>query len=142
MRYCNIYLSGKMSGCSLEEQLKWRNQIINAIKYGDYDYDKTVNFFNPPLYYSPSMNEHLTESEVFNFDLYNLRKSDIVVANLDNVDSVGTIMEIAIAKELKIPVIAFCKDLKTLHPWLIECCTRICYDIRETVEHIVKFYLS
>lgn len=40
----NIYLSGGMSNLSLEEQTVWRKTIRDAIKFGDYDYEKTPIF--------------------------------------------------------------------------------------------------
>lgn len=30
-----IYMAGGMSGYTLEEQLKWRNQVKDALLYGD-----------------------------------------------------------------------------------------------------------
>jgi hypothetical protein len=33
-----IYLSGAMGSVSFEEQSKWRRQIIESIKFGDYNY--------------------------------------------------------------------------------------------------------
>lgn len=47
-----------------------------------------------------------------------------------------------IAKEYHIPVIALNKDGNKLHPWLIECSTRICDSMRELVEHVANFYLK
>ena len=51
-------------------------------------------------------------------------------------------MELMLAKELHIPVIGLNKDNMELHPWLIECTTRMCDDLRELVEHVVEFYLK
>ena len=45
MENCRIYLSGAMSGLSFEEQSKWRKQVMNAIKFEDHDYVKSVSFF-------------------------------------------------------------------------------------------------
>jgi hypothetical protein len=76
------------------------------------------------------------------FDLYNLRKSNLVVVNFNAPQSIGTAMELMVAKENKIPVIGLNKDETKLHPWLIECCTRICDSFREIVNHVVNFYLK
>ena len=51
-------------------------------------------------------------------------------------------MELMLAKELKIPIIGLNKEQKEIHPWLLECCTRMCDDMRELVSHIVDFYLK
>ena len=142
MECVKIYLSGGMTGLSLEDQTKWRNRFKNAIKYGEYDIIKDVIFFSPPDYYNFEEEHHKSEREVFEFDLNALRKSDLVVVNFNAPNSIGTAMELILAKELKIPVIGLNKDNLTLHPWLIECTTRMCTDLRELVEHVAEFYLK
>lgn len=142
MEKVKIYLAGGMTGLPYEEQVGWRNRFKDAVKFGEYDLEKTPIFFSPPDYYSPSLYNHVTEREVFEFELNVLRKSDLVVVNFNNPSSIGTAMELAIAKENKTPIIALNKDNIELHPWLEECCTRICYSFRELVEHVVQFYLK
>ena len=143
MKTFKIYLSGAMSGISWDEQTKWRRQFQNAIKFGDYDYEKKVTFFDPTQYYNFEEKRHKNEREVFEFDLYNLRNSNLVIVNLGNNGdkSIGTSMELILAKELRIPVIAFNRNEET-HPWILECCTRVCDNLKEVVEHIVDFYLN
>ena len=140
METCRIYLSGGMSGLSLDEQTKWRKRVQDAIKYG-YEHEKKPVFFDPTQHYSLFEQEHKSEREAFEYDLNALRKSDLVIVNFNAPQSIGTAMELMLAKELRIPVIALNKDHVELHPWLIECCTRICDDLKELVEHIIKFYL-
>lgn len=143
MQNFKIYLSGSMSNSTWEEQTKWRRQFQNAIKFGDYDYEKKVTFFDPTQYYNFEEKKHKSEKEIMEFDLYNLRNSDLVLVNLGNNGdkSIGTSMELMLAKELHVPVIAFGGGKET-HPWILESCTRICDSLRETVEHIVDFYLN
>ncbi len=139
---CRIYLSGGMTGLSLEEQTKWRSQIQNAIKYNGYDYDKNPIFFDPTQRYSLFEKENKTEREAMEYDLNALRKSDLVIVNFNASQSIGTAMELILAKEYRIPVIGLNKDSVDLHPWISECCTRICDTTRELVEHVVEFYLK
>ena len=143
MKNFKIYLSGAMSGISWEEQTKWRSQFQNAIKFGDYDYEKKVTFFDPTQYYNFEEKRHKSEKEIMEFDLYNLRNSDLVLVNLGNSGdkSIGTSMELMLAKELHIPVIAFNSN-KEIHPWISEVCLRICDNLKEAVEHVVEFYLN
>lgn len=143
MKNFKIYLSGAMSGVSWEVQTKWRRQIKDAIKFGDYNYKKSVEFFDPTQFYNFEEKYQKSEREVMEFDLYNLRNSDLVIVNLDNGGdkSIGTSMELALAKELRIPVIAFGGSEET-HPWILETCSRMCNDIREAVSHVVDFYLN
>lgn len=137
-----IYLAGGMTGLTLEEQTKWRNKFKDAIQYGEYDLIKTPIFFSPADHYSLFETEHKSEREVMEFDLYNLRRSDLVVVNFNSPKSIGTAMELMFAKENKIPVIGLNKDCIELHPWLVECCVRICSDFRELVSHVTNFYLK
>ena len=142
MSLVRVYLSGGMGNLSFEEQSKWRMQIVNAIKYGEYDYEKKVAFFNPVNYYNFQEVRHKSEREAMEFDLYNLRNSDLVIVNFNDHKSIGTACELILAKELHIPVIGINKDNQELHPWLVECTTRMCSSIREAVEHVVEFYLN
>ena len=142
MEVVKVYLSGGMSELSLEEQTKWRNKVQNAIKYGDFDLNKNVVFFDPTQYFSIFTSEHKSEREAMNFDLYNLRKSDLVIVNFNAPKSIGTAMELMLAKELNIPIVGLNKDGVELHPWLIECTDRMCTDMKELVNYIVDFYLK
>lgn len=142
MNKVKIYLSGGMGSLSLEEQSKWRKQVQDAIKFGDYDCEKKAIFFNPVNYYNFEEVKNKTEREIMEFDLYNLRNSNLVIVNFNDEKSIGTAMELMLAKELQIPVIGLNKDCKKLHPWLTESCTRICDNMRELVSHVVEFYLN
>ena len=137
-----IYLSGGMSGLSFEEQTKWRRQFKDAIKFGDYNYEKKVSFFDPTQYYNFEEKVHKSEREIIEFDLYNLRNSNLIVVNFNNPNSLGTMAELILAKEYRIPVIGWNSSNKELHPWLEGCVTRMCSNIREVVSHVVEFYLN
>lgn len=137
-----IYLSGGMGNLSFEEQSGWRNRVMDAIKHGDYDYEKKPIFFNPVRFYNFVDKHHKTEKEIMEFDLYNLRNSDLVIVNFNDEKSIGTAMELMLAKERNIPIIAFGTNNKVIHPWLLECCNRICDNMREAIEHTVNYYLN
>ena len=142
MKNVKIYLSGGMGNLNFEEQSKWRKKISDAIMFGDYDYSMKPIFFNPVNYYNLIEKRHKSEREAMEFDLYNLRNSDLVIVNFNDKKSIGTAMELMLARELRIPVIAFGTNGEEIHPWLSECCTRICDNLRECVEYIVEFYLN
>lgn len=142
METVKIYLSGGMGSLSFEEQSKWRRQVIDAIKFGGYDYEKKPVFFNPVDYYNFTEVKYKTQREVMEFDLNALRKSDLVIVNFNDPKSLGTCAELSIAYEMKIPIIGINKDGHELHSW-IECfCNRMCNDLKEAVEHITEFYLN
>ena len=140
METCKIYLSGAMSGVSWEEQTEWRKQVAYIIN--DSHRKKNVDFFDPTKFYNFLEKQQKSEREIMEFDLYNLRNSDLVIANINNQWSLGTMCELILAKEYKIPVIGWNSCGEELHPWLSECFTRMCDDISETVEHVIDFYLN
>ncbi|MDD5980185.1 MAG: nucleoside 2-deoxyribosyltransferase domain-containing protein [bacterium] len=142
MESVKIYLSGAMSSLSFDEQSKWRKQIMDAIRFGDYHYEKKPTFFNPVDYFNFEEIRHKSEREIMEFDLNGLRKSDLVIVNFNDPTSLGTCAELAIAYEMKIPIIGINKDGCDLHPWLIEFTSRMCNNIREAVEYTVDFYLN
>lgn len=135
-----VYLSGGMSGLTYAEQLSWRNKFISGVlrKIGT---DSDVRFFNPPLYYSPSKPFHKSEREVMEYELGVLRKSDVVVVNFNIPESIGTAMEVAVARELKIHIIGVNELNKQLHPWLSESCMRMCGTFDEAEEYIVDYFV-
>lgn len=141
MEKCHIYLSGGMGNISFEERSKWRKQVIDAIKF-NYDCEKEPIFFNPVNYYDFEEVRYKTQREVMEFDLNALRNSDLVIVNFNDPSSLGTCAELAIAYEMKIPIVGINKDGKELHPWLSEFTNRMCSSIREAVEYVVEFYLN
>lgn len=141
METVKIYLSGGMGNLSFAEQSKWRQQIIDAIKF-NYECEKKPIFFNPVDYYNFNEVRHRSEREIMEFDLNALRNSDLIIVNFNDPKSIGTAMELMLAKERKIPIIGYGINEQAVHPWLLECCTRVCENIREVVEHIVDFYLN
>lgn len=141
MEIVHVYLSGAMGSVSYEEQSKWRQQIIDAINY-NYDCEKKPVFFNPVNYYNFEEVRYKTQREVMEFDLNALRNSDLVIVNFNDPESLGTCAELAIAYDMKKPIVGINKDNKVLHPWLCEFCTRMCSSLKEAVEYVVDFYLN
>lgn len=141
METVKIYLSGGMGNLSLEEQSKWRQQVIDAIKF-NYECSKKPIYFNPVDYYNFEEVRYKTQREVMEFDLNALRNSDLIIVNFNDPESLGTCSELAIAYDMKIPIVGINKDNKVLHPWLIEFTSRMCENIEEAVEYVVDFYLN
>lgn len=141
METVKIYLSGSMMDSSWEEQTKWRQQVQDAIKF-NYECEKKPIFFNPVNYFNFEEVRYKSQREVMNFDLNGLRNSDLVIVNFNNPSSLGTCAELAIAYDMKMPIVGINKDGKELHPWLECFCDRICGSIKEAVEYVVEFYLN
>ena len=88
---------------------------------------------NPPLYDN--------QREVMEFDLNLVRHSDLIIINFNDVYSLGSMAELAIAYERRIPVIGLNTDRQTLHPWQECMCNRIFNDIDELLDYVEDFYM-
>ena len=141
-----IYLSGKMAGLNSKEMSKWR-----------YDAEKILNdrfnctgsralfyIFNPVRYYNYENHEHQSEKEIKNFEIKHVITSDIIIVNLDGLNtSDGSKYEIIMASQNNIPIIAFGdKELyDELHPWIRDDITRVEDDMDSVVTYISNFYM-
>ena len=134
-----IYLAGGMQNLSFNEQYGWRNQVINSLNRID-DNLKRLKFINPVDYYNFTEVNYKSEREVMDFDLYHVRDSDLIIVNFNDPKSIGTAMELMLAREMKIPVIGLNEKNNELHPWLKECCTRICDTFEELVWYFENYF--
>lgn len=143
MNSFRYYLAGGMSNLSYEEMRNWRNVVIDKIDKIVLDTDTAVYpiYFNPVEYYNPFKDFHKNEREPFEYDLYNLRKSDLVIVNFNSPNSIGTAMEIAIARENRIPIVGLNEEENELHPWIVESCVRICDTMDELVNYVTDYFL-
>lgn len=142
MKRFNIYLAGAMQGISFEESNVWRKEIttiLNAYK-NEVKYD--VNVINPNDYYNFKEVTYDTQREVMEFDLHKVRNADMIVVDFRNPKSLGTMAEIAIAYEHRIPVIGLNESGIELHPWQIEMCNKIFADKDKLVNYIIDYYLN
>lgn len=144
MRDYTIYLSGgmmKFGSDNFDEGNKWREYCREALENCESDYK--VKVFNPNMYFSFKSDapEYSSQTEVMRFDLYNLRKADLVIVNYNDKKSLGTTSEVAIAYDRNIPIIALNEDNMELHPWLQCMPERIFNDIDEMLDYIQDFYL-
>lgn len=141
MESVKIYLSGGMGSVSMEEQSKWRRQIINEINFNRHCEKKPI-FFNPVDKYNFEEKRHKSEREIVEFDLNAVRNSDLIIVNFNDPHSLGTCAELAVAYDRHIPIVGIKKDGTELHPWLTEFTMRMCNSIREAVDYTVDFFLN
>lgn len=145
MKELTIYLAGGMGRFGRDHfQManEWRkyvketliedceNKKLNIINPNDY-----FNFFDEPPAYA-------SQREVMEFDLNKVRHSDLLIVNFNDMYSLGTMAEIAIAYERKIPIIGLNKNKQELHPWQVEMCNRILNDTNEMLAYVRDYYLS
>lgn len=138
-----IYLAGAMSNLTYVQMTMWRHELGILLQLSAEDYGMKVKVVNPVSYYNFEEKRHKSEKEIMQFDLNYIRKSDIVVVNLEGLNtSIGTCIELYEATKNNIPVLAFgtVEMYDSLHPWIKECITRVDWTKEELVEYIEDFY--
>ena len=123
-----------MSGLTFQEMNEWR--VEAEIILGEHN----IKTINPVLFYNFEMEPNFTDKECMLFDLTAVRNSNVILVNLHK-NSVGTAIELFDANGKQIPVIGF-NASKDLHPWMRECCYKICDDLYSAVNYIVDYYAS
>lgn len=144
MKQLFVYLAGGMGKFGKEEFDKantWRMLVKQFLENNEYEVE--VHCTNPNDYFSftDDTPRYKLEREVMEFDLNRLRKSDLIIVNFNDMYSLGTMAEIAIAYEKKIPIIGLDVDKQELHPWQIEMTNRIFDNMSELFEYLENFYL-
>ena len=137
-----VYLSGAMSGLSLEEMSTWRNEY--KLKFKNYCEQKGIhnpfNIVSPTDYYSFEEKKHKTEREIMEYDLFIVKHSTLIVVNLDYPNSLGTAIELYEAnKHCGIPVIGF--GTIENHPWIEECINVKYNTMDEVIDYVMEFYV-
>ena len=140
-----LYLSGGMSGLTVEESNGWRIKVKQDLFA--FILNGTLKVFNPMDSYIH--NEYrMNEKEAMRYDLNILRKSSYILVYFNDVHSLGTAMEIAIAHELKIPIIGVFDNkenynaLDTLHPWVYNMCDVVLDSLDDAIRYIKNNYLQ
>ena len=146
METLNIYLAGgmqKFGKKDFNESNYWRVHIEQELM--KLDCGRQTRICNPNDYYSFYDNSprYSTMREVMEFDLNKVRNSDLIIVNFNDLKSLGTMAELAIAYEHRIPVIGLCSEenYPMLHPWQKEMCNRIFGDIDELIEYVIHYYV-
>ena len=137
----NIYLSGNMSDISLEEAKEWRDFIKKDLEGDIYSGNKRCKVFSPCDYYNYE-SPYQSEKEIMRYELRKTRQSDLIIVNLTNHKSLGTMAEITSAYEHDIPVIGYNPTGEEIHPWQEEMCDVIWNDIEDLLFYVKKYYLN
>ena len=149
MKEYQIYLCGGMGKFGKDEFDKgnaWRvyceKELEDFVK--NWRTNCTVKVHNPNDYYNFLQNPPLYDNqrEVMEFDLNLVRHSDLIIINFNDVYSLGSMSELAIAYERRVPVIGLNIDRQVLHPWQECMCNRIFNDIDELLDYVEDFYLT
>lgn len=146
METLNIYLAGgmqKFGKKDFNESNYWRVHIKQELM--KLDCGRQTRICNPNDYYSFYDNSprYSTMREVMEFDLNKVRNSDLIIVNFNDLKSLGTMAELAIAYEHRIPVLGLCTEesYSMLHPWQKEMSNRIFGDIDELIDYVIEYYI-
>ncbi|MDE7308699.1 MAG: nucleoside 2-deoxyribosyltransferase [Lachnospiraceae bacterium] len=144
MKQFNIFLSGGMGKFGKErfdEGNEWRVDLKERLE--DICNNYRVHCINPNDYYSFLDDKNYdSQLEIMRFDLDKVRKSEIVIANFNDPESLGSMAEITVAYERNIPVLGLCENHEEIHPWAKEMCNKIFTDRESLVLYIMGYYLD
>jgi len=139
-----IYTAGKMSGLSYTEQTAWRIDFEEALLSKA---SCKVTIVNPPMYYNYLSQNHNSEAEVKEWDLNQVRDSDIVVVNLQGIESsIGTHFELGFINAInsfggKHIYVVGIGNPKKLHPWIDLSMFRCEPDVESAADYIANYLL-
>ncbi len=146
MKKYRIYTIGKMRGITLIQQMLWRNQIEEFIRANT---DKKVEFIHPPLFYNYENKDYKSEREIKEWELAQIRNSDIVIVNLDEIDdSVGSHFELATVDAVNsfgnkhIFIIGYNPNKSECHPWIKESLHREESSVGDVARYIIDYLLN
>jgi len=145
MRDFQLYLCGGMGKFGKEnfnESNDWRVYCKRLLENSECNFSvKTINpndYFN----FKEETPKYQTQREIMELDFHKLVNSDLVIINYNDVYSLGSMAELAIAYEKRIPVIGLNLDRQELHPWQKEMTNRIFVDMNEMIDYVEDYYLS
>ena len=132
MSKLKVYLAGASKN-EPDEGLGWRKTV-----YNDWN-SEMILIINPLNYFRYSEDWHQSDKQIKDYYLSRIRKSDVVLVNLNNSDSsCGTCQEIQYAIDHDIPVIGFGQD--HVYNWLLVDCQCVFDTVEEAMEYIVDYY--
>lgn len=132
-----FYLSGGMMNLTPEERNGWRVELQKMFSEIYH-----VNLFNPCDHWDFN-SPYIDDKEAMEYDLHRLRHSDVVIVNFNDIESLGTMAELAIAYELRIPIIGLqtTGDNFDLHPWQVFMCQKIFNNMEALFEYLLAHYV-
>lgn len=145
MKRIKIYTAGKMGGLDYGEQMGWRNAVEGAVR-GRID---NADFVHPPVFYNPNdPNAWCTEDEAMEWDLNQIRDSDVVIVNTDTIDdSIGTHYELGFinainsfgSKHVYVIGIGLKREL---HPWIERSLFKWVETVDEAADYITYYMMA
>ena len=108
---------GKFGKDNFEKSNAWRIYCKNTLENCECDYN--VKAINPNDYFNfkEEQPKYVSQREVMELDLHKLRNSNLVIVNFNDMYSLGSMSELAISYDRRIPIIGLDIDNQELHPW-------------------------
>ena len=133
---------GKFGKNNFEKSNTWRISCKNTLENCECDYN--VKAVNPNDYFNfkEEQPKYVSQREIMELDLHKLRNSNLVIVNFNDMYSLGSMSELAIAYDRRIPIIGLDANKQELHPWQIEMCNRIFDDMDEMLDYVEDYYLT
>lgn len=133
---------GKFGKDNFDEGNRWRVYCKTVLE--NYEGEYSIDVVNPNDYFNflEEPPRYASQREIMEFDINKVRNSDLIIMNFNDMWSLGSMAELAIAYERRIPVIGLNEKKQELHPWEIEMCTRIFNNIDEMLDYVEDFYLN
>lgn len=131
----------KFGGDNFDEGNNWRVNCKNVLEKHECDYKVKITNPNDYFNFKEEPPTYQTQREIMEFDLNKVRNSNLLIVNFNDMYSLGTMSEIAIAYERRIPIVGLDIGKQNLHPWQIEMTNRIFDNINEMLEYVKNIYL-
>ena len=133
---------GKFGKDNFEESNVWRIYCKNTLENCECYYKTKVINPNDYFNFKEEQPKYVSQREIMELDLHKLRNSNLVIVNFNDMYSLGSMSELAIAYDRRIPIIGLDTNKQELHPWQIEMCNRIFDDIDEMLDYVEDYYLA
>lgn len=137
------YLSGGMEKFGKEnfnESNDWRIRVKEKIADLSFYH---ITSFNPNEHYNMTSDpKEYTEREVMNLDIYKLRNSELIIYCNNDPYSRGSMIELGIGYERRIPIIVLNPNGNELHSWVKNIAERIFENEDDMVNYLSEHYIS
>lgn len=135
------YLSGGMEKFGKEnfnESNDWRVRVGNKI----HEINSNIEIFNPNSHWSYLSNpKNCTEREIMNLDIYKLRNSELVIYKNNDPFSRGSMIELGIAWERRIPIITLNTNDNECHSWVSNMSEIIFTEEEIMIDYLAEHYM-
>ena len=137
------YLSGGMTKFGTDEFHRsndWRKELKVLIEEMS---GRHVTALNPNDHWNMNTDPNeFTDREAMNLDIYKLRKSELVIYNNNDPYSRGSMIELGIAYQLRLPILTLNEDKQEIHPWIRCLSERIFSNRTDLIVYLREHYIG